>query len=114
MKLKRDTVSDAQDVTSNWRLNFDAFAPDETVEDAAVQVGGPFTEHLGQYGLVDVATLPAVPAEGGARSAPASPPAQPSSVAAQPATDVFVALERLGELHGKGILSDEEFASKKA
>jgi hypothetical protein len=61
---------------------------------------------------VDVATLPVVSAEGGARSAPASP--QPSSVAAQPASDIFAALEKLAELHGKGILSDEEFASKKA
>jgi hypothetical protein len=62
--------------------------------------------------LVDVATLPVVSAEGGARSAPASP--QPSSVAAQPASDIFATLEKLAELHGKGILSDEEFASKKA
>jgi hypothetical protein len=61
--------------------------------------------------LVDVATLPVVSAEGGARSAPASPP---SSVAVQPVSDIFAALEKLAELHGKGILSDEEFASKKA
>jgi len=67
-----------------------------------------------QYGLVDVATLPVVSAKGGARSAPASPPAQPSSVAAQPASDIFTALEKLAELHNKGILSAEEFASKKA
>jgi hypothetical protein len=51
-------------------------------------------------------------AKGGARSAPASP--QPSSVAAQPASDIFATLEKLAELHGKGILSNEEFASKKA
>jgi hypothetical protein len=67
-----------------------------------------------QYGLVDVATLPVVSADGGATSAPASPPAQPSSVAAQPAGDIFATLEKLAELHDKGILSDEEFASKKA
>jgi hypothetical protein len=41
--------------------------------------GGSLT-FSSQYGLVDVATLPVVSAEGGARSAPASPPAQPSSV----------------------------------
>jgi Short C-terminal domain len=75
--------------------------------------GGSLT-FSSQYGLVDVATLPVVSAEGGARSAPASPPAQPSSVAAQPAPDIFAALEKLAELHGKGILSNEEFASKKA
>jgi len=68
-----------------------------------------------QYGLVDVASLPVVSAaEEGARAAPVSPPAQPNSVAAQPAPDIFTALERLAELHTKGILSDEEFASKKA
>jgi hypothetical protein len=64
--------------------------------------------------LVDVATLPVVSAEDRASSAPASPPAQPSSVATQPPSDIFAALEKLGELHDKGILSDEEFASKKA
>jgi hypothetical protein len=75
--------------------------------------GGSLT-FFSQHGAVDVATLPVVSAEGGARSAPASPPAPPSSVPAQPASDIFAALEKLGELHGKGILSDEEFASKKA
>jgi hypothetical protein len=75
--------------------------------------GGSLT-FSSQYGLVEVASLPVVSAEGGARSAPASPPAQPSSVAARPASEIFAALEKLAELHGKGILSDEEFASKKA
>lgn len=75
--------------------------------------GGSLT-FSSQYGLVDVATLPVVSAEGGARSAPASAPAQTTSVAAQPAGDIFATLEKLAELHGKGILSDEEFASKKA
>jgi hypothetical protein len=73
--------------------------------------GGSLT-FSSQHGLVDVATLPVMSAEGGARSAPASP--QPSSVAAQPASDIFATLEKLAELHGKGILSNEEFASKKA
>jgi hypothetical protein len=67
-----------------------------------------------QHGLVDVATLPVVSAGDGAGSAPASPMVQPSSVAAKPASDIFTALEKLGELRDKGILSDEEFASKKA
>jgi hypothetical protein len=67
-----------------------------------------------QLGLVDVATLPIVSGETKARSAPASPPSQPSFAAAQPTSDIFAALEKLGDLHGKGILSDEEFASKKA
>jgi Short C-terminal domain len=75
--------------------------------------GGSFT-FSSQYGLVDVATLPIVSAGGEVKFAPPSPPAQPSSAAAQPINDIFVALEKLGELHGKGILSEEEFASKKA
>jgi hypothetical protein len=39
-----------------------------------------------------------------------------SGTAADPesASDVFNALERLGELHRKGVLTDEEFAAKKA
>jgi len=75
--------------------------------------GGSLT-FSSQHGLVDVASLPVVPAEGRARSTPAPPPSQPSSVAAQPTSDIFAAIEKLGELHGKGILTDEEFASKKA
>jgi hypothetical protein len=43
----------------------------------------------------------------GASSAAASPPAAGES-------DVLAALERLGELKQRGILSDEEFAAKKA
>jgi hypothetical protein len=48
------------------------------------------------------------------KSAPPPPPAQPDSSAAQPAGDIFAALERLAELQGKGILSDDEFVRKKA
>jgi hypothetical protein len=66
-----------------------------------------FTSH---HGLVDVAMLPVVSAE----SVPPSPPTHRSSAAARPTSDIFAALEKLGDLHSKGILSDEEFASKKA
>ena len=76
-------------------------------------LGGSLT-FTSQYGLVDVATLPIVSGETKARCAPTSPPSEPSFVAAQPTSDIFTALEKLGDLHGKGILSDEEFASKKA
>jgi Short C-terminal domain len=48
------------------------------------------------------------------KSEPPAPPAQPDSATAQPGGDIFAALERLGALHAKGILSDEEFAGKKA
>jgi len=75
--------------------------------------GGSLT-FSSQYGLIDVATLPVVSADNGARSAPATPPAQPGPAAAQPTSDIFAALEKLAELHTKAILSDEEFARKKA
>ncbi|MBL7523611.1 SHOCT domain-containing protein [Frankia sp. CNm7] len=44
------------------------------------------------------------------------PPAPPSRTA-PPATDtdaVLATLDRLGDLHQRGILTDEEFAAKKA
>ena len=45
------------------------------------------------------------------RTAPASEPDRPDSAQE---TDIFVKIERLAELHKKGILSAEEFAAKKA
>jgi Short C-terminal domain len=51
-----------------------------------------------------------------AGSAPAQPaPASPEQVtAAGPQSDdIFIKIERLADLHAKGILSDEEFAAKK-
>lgn len=77
-----------------------------------------------QYGLVDVASLPVVwSSDGGPAPAPAytpSPtptPAWNDTSAAAPAgesTDVFATVERLADLRAKGIVSDEEFAAKKA
>ena len=75
-----------------------------------------------QHGVVEVDTLPVIasghpgsPADGSpASTRPASaPPPVPDAAAAQ-ATDMFVTLERLAELRHKGILSEEEFAAKKA
>ena len=43
--------------------------------------------------------------------APASEPYRPDAVQE---TDIFTKIERLAELHKKGILSSEEFAAKKA
>ena len=43
--------------------------------------------------------------------APAGEPHRPDPVQE---TDLFVKIERLAELHKKGILSSEEFAAKKA
>jgi predicted Zn-dependent peptidase len=38
----------------------------------------------------------------------------PQSRSADQSEDVFAALERLAELHRKGILTEEEFTTKKA
>lgn len=43
----------------------------------------------------------------------APPPPPPPAPAPEP-VDVIAQLERLGELHAKGVLTDEEFASQKA
>ena len=83
-----------------------------------------------QYGLIDVASLPVVSSTVSstdgkqATSIPASIPASfaPQGYVNAPATsqdgvqsdDVFATLEKLAHLRAKGVLSDEEFASKKA
>ncbi|MFA5119550.1 SHOCT domain-containing protein [Zavarzinia sp.] len=85
-----------------------------------------------QYGLIDVASLPVVSIDGQApqpvfQPAPqpvpppepvfqAPSPAQVPPQAAPPASegDIFATIEKLAGLRAKGILSDEEFAAKKA
>jgi hypothetical protein len=74
-----------------------------------------------QNGLVDVASLPVVPAGGGAKPAVASTqqrsPGQQRASNSQPAasaSDILATIEKLAELRDKGILSDQEFAAKKA
>ena len=70
-----------------------------------------------QLGTVSVSTLPVVSVDGvqtkapEPRVAPASEPYRPDSAQE---TDLFAKIERLAELHKKGILSSEEFAAKKA
>jgi hypothetical protein len=87
-------------------------------------VGGSLS-FSSQYGLIDVASLPVVWANGApvwAQPAPAPAPspapyqADNSAPAYAPAAtqDVFATIERLADLRAKGILSDEEFAAKKA
>jgi len=90
------------------------------------QIGG-FSQQQGiggsilftsQYGTVNLASLPIISIDG--RPPVASRP--PSAPAAAPATgapsareaDLFAAIERLADLHAKGVLSDEEFTQKKA
>jgi len=75
-----------------------------------------------QYGLIDVASLPVISSNG----QPPRPVAQvqntpqnfaPTRQALAPTgkqDDVFATIERLAELRAKGILSDDEFLSKKA
>ena len=69
-----------------------------------------------QHGTVSVSTLPVVAVDGAQtrasepRTAPASEPPRSDSVQE---TDIFAKIERLAELHKKGILSAEEFATKK-
>jgi hypothetical protein len=94
------------------------------------QIGG-FSQQQGsggsitfgsQYGTVNLASLPVVSRNGQAQSPSPMPP--PSSTSSNPSysssassggeLDIYSALERLGDLKAKGILTDEEFAAKKA
>jgi hypothetical protein len=89
-----------------------------------------------QYGLIDVASLPVISVDGVAQQTPPAPnvsvsyepqaPSAPTSQAPWPMNetslpqpgnqggDVFATIERLAELRTKGVLSDDEFNSKKA
>lgn len=75
-----------------------------------------------QYGLIDLARLPVVwrngrPLEPSVVSSPAAATvlaSQPAPAQAAPSDDIFSALERLGDLKSKGILTEDEFAAKKA
>jgi hypothetical protein len=60
----------------------------------------------GESGLSPAQTTPSAPG-------PAAPPERASS-AGTDADAVLAALGRLGDLHQRGILTDEEFAAKKA
>jgi hypothetical protein len=83
-------------------------------------VGGSLT-FSSQYGLVEVARLPVLAVDGVPITAPAptavtAPPAPPAVGSVPPSGgegDVFALIERLADLHVKGILSAEEFAAKK-
>ncbi len=70
-----------------------------------------------QHGTVSVSTLPVVSVDGLQSKAP-EPPVAPASEPSQPEsvqeTDLFAKIERLADLHKKGILSSEEFTAKKA
>ncbi|MDI9846937.1 SHOCT domain-containing protein [Rhodoblastus sp. 17X3] len=93
------------------------------------QGGDQSVTFTSQYGLVRVADLPLVSPAGENASPPQSAPAQqqpapfappaPEPVAAAPGglaskDDIFSALERLADLRQKNILTEVEFAAKKA
>jgi hypothetical protein len=78
-----------------------------------------------QYGLVDVASLPVISVNGAPPPPPAFTPAPSASQPAQSAppfnpassdakADILATIEQLADLRAKGILSDEEFNTKKA
>jgi Short C-terminal domain len=84
-----------------------------------------------QFGTFTVDSLPRVTsnqANAGNNYAPPNPPPQPvyqapapfyasdpgPAVNAQSPSDILAALERLGQLHSQGVLSSDEFRSKKA
>jgi Short C-terminal domain len=85
-----------------------------------------FTSQLGTFGvssLRDLGTQQAAPTAAAApppapaaspRSAPETPPAAPGAGASGDAAAIVAAIESLAGLHQRGILSDEEFATKKA
>jgi hypothetical protein len=75
---------------------------------------------VSQRGSVDLTRLPTV---SGADEDPASsepiyrPAAEPNAAAGDTGSrqrDILAAIERLGELHARGILTDAEFSAKKA
>ncbi|ACL56647.1 SHOCT domain-containing protein [Methylobacterium nodulans] len=70
-----------------------------------------------QHGPVPLESLPVV--AGSAHAAPSAPPAPAAPPAAVPpgaasGGDILATLERLAELHRKGVLTDAEFTAKKS
>jgi hypothetical protein len=68
-----------------------------------------------QYGTFTVDSLPLVTPD--RTTPPSPPPPAPPEQAAPARTDadaLLAALDRLGDLHQRGVLTDEEFAAKKA
>lgn len=75
-----------------------------------------------QYGIVDLSTLPVLvrhgqPAQSSSSSQPVAASGDAGSGSApapKSEQDIFAAIERLGDLRSKGILTEEEFQKKKA
>lgn len=75
------------------------------------QSGGASLSFASQHGPVDLASLPVV---SGAPAAGAPAASRATAPSASAEADVFAQIERLAELKQKGILSEEEYAAKKA
>jgi len=79
------------------------------------QSGGSSLSFSSQYGLIDVAQLPVVGST--AEPAPArAPGAAPQTAEPMPKSqdlDIFAAIEKLGALKERGLLTEEEFTNKK-
>jgi hypothetical protein len=73
-------------------------------------VGGTLSFNS-QYGLIDVTRLPVVSSNGQPPIALAAPTITAPNATEQ---DVFASIERLADLKAKGILSEDEFLTKKA
>ncbi len=81
---------------------------------------------VSQHGTVDVDRFPVVDAGGRSREGPVPPhqhaadsgrapePDRAGARAAGSSGDPFIALEKLADLHARGIVGDDEFAAKKA
>jgi Short C-terminal domain len=77
-----------------------------------------------QYGVVSVLSLPIISGDALVQNVPSPPPPPapvpparndvPFSRPAAQESDIFAAIERLGELKQKGVLTEQEFTSKKA
>jgi hypothetical protein len=99
------------------------------------QGGGSSLTFTSQYGTVGVSSLPIVSLDGVPSSAPAprvagapsvapaaapssaptsAPPPAPTSRDTAQEADIFTKIERLADLHKKGVLSEQEFSAKKA
>ncbi len=88
------------------------------------QGGGSSIQFTSQFGAVDLASLPVVSRNGhpvaAEQPAPASPvtpsPDQPDPAGAPDAEReaILATIERLGDLHARGVLDDAEFSAKKA
>jgi hypothetical protein len=84
-------------------------------------VGGSIT-FTSQYGVVDVNTLPIISIDNMPVQTPVQSQPAPSSIQPSPANkqagnqeaDIFAALEKLAKLKDKGVLSDNEYSTKKA